>query len=141
MAALSLWICGLPLGLSGCAASSVILVGPVRPSLAPSAVRLYLKPPDTSYVEIAELRASSRGSFAFGSGAKIDKVVERLRAAAAKVGANGLLLHGVGTGSSGAVSGTVSTDTGHSPYVDALGASLVFHPELGDGVAIYVEDH
>ncbi|HEX3847534.1 MAG TPA: hypothetical protein VHV81_09130 [Steroidobacteraceae bacterium] len=123
--------------LAACATGSTVLVGPSRPAIAPDQVQVYLHPPAAKYLEIANISASSRGSLALGSGAKIDKVVERLKVQAAKVGANGVLLHGVGGEASTAVGGGLSTDNGRSPYVD-VGGSLFLRAEVGDGVAIYV---
>jgi hypothetical protein len=124
--------------LTACATDNTVLVGEPRPALTPGQVQLYLRPPDAKYREIANIYASSRGSFAFGSGAKIDKVVERLKIQAAKVGANGVLLHGVGSEASTGVGGGISSDNGRSPYVN-VGGGLLLRAEAGDGVAIYVE--
>jgi len=127
--------------LTGCAASQVVLVGRTRPATSPDQVRIYLQPPDAPYEQIANLAASSRGSFAISAAGKMDKVVERLKSEAAKVGANGILLHGVGDQTSGSVGAGVSTemDSGHSPYGIGFGVSAIFHGKSGDGVAIYVQ--
>ena len=126
---------------AGCADTRTVLVGTARPALRPDQVQVYLQPPASAYDQIANVYASSRGSFAFGTGAKIDKVVERLKTEAAKVGANGILLHGVDSEASSGVGGAVSTDHGRSPYVSGIGGSLFLHREAGEGVAIYVEPH
>ncbi|MEP6885475.1 MAG: hypothetical protein ABJC66_12055 [Gammaproteobacteria bacterium] len=129
--------------LGGCAASNVALVGRARPPTTPDQVRIYLQPPSSPYVQIANLTATSRGSFAITASAKMDKVIERLKSDAAKVGANGILLHGVGGQTSGSVGAGISTemDSGHSPYGLGLGVSAFFYGKSGDGVAIYVESH
>jgi hypothetical protein len=126
--------------VAGCASSQAIVVGQVRPPISADRVRIYLEPPGSKYEEIANLSATSRGSFAFSTGDKIEKVIERLKIEAAKLGANGILLHGVGTDSAGSVGAGigVESDSGHSPYVD-VGVSAFTHPKSGDGVAIYVE--
>jgi hypothetical protein len=127
--------------LSGCASSQVAVVGHPRPAVTPDQVRIYLEPPESKYQEIANLSASSRGSFSLTAAAKIDKVIERLKDEAAKLGANGILLHGVGDQASGSVGAGISTETNspHSPYGLGFGASAFFFQKSGDGIAIYVE--
>jgi hypothetical protein len=127
--------------LSGCAASQIAVVGQVRPAISPQQVQIYLQPPASKYDEIANLSASSRGSLSITAAAKIDKVIERLKDAAAKLGANGILLHGVGDQAGGSVGAGISTETNspHSPYGLGFGASAFFFQKSGDGVAIYVE--
>src|ERR1700678_4608510 len=112
--------CMLIAVLAGCASSSqVVLVGAARPAISPDQVKIYLEPPDTTYEQIANLAASSEGSFAITAAGKMDKVVERLKRQAAKLGANGLLLHGIGDQTSRpAVGGAGGAENGtaHSPY-------------------------
>jgi len=125
----------------GCASSQVAVVGRVRPAISPDQVQIYLQPPESKYDEIANLSASSRGSFSMTAAGKIDKVVERLKKDAAKLGANGILLHGVGHQAGGSVGAGISTETNspHSPYGLGFGVSAFFFQKSGDGVAIYVE--
>ena len=127
--------------LTGCAVSHVALVGRARAPTLPDQVRIYLQPPGGPYEEIANLSASSRGSFAMTAAGKMDKVIERLKIEAAKVGANGILLHGVGDQTAGSMGAGISTemDSGHSPYGLGFGVSALFYGKSGDGVAIYVE--
>jgi len=127
--------------LSGCASSQVAVVGRVRPAISPDQVQIYMQPPGSKYDEIANLSASSRGSFSITTAAKMDKVIERLKNEAAKLGANGILLHGVGDRAGGSVGAGISTETNspHSPYGLGFGASAFFFQKSGDGVAIYVE--
>jgi len=127
--------------LSGCASTQVAVVGRVRPAISPERVQIYLQPPDSKYDEIANLSASSRWSYSVTTEGKIDKVIERLKKDAAKLGANGVLLHGVGNQTGGSVGAGISTETNspHSPYGLGFGVSAFFYQESGDGVAIYVE--
>jgi hypothetical protein len=127
--------------LSGCATSQVAVVGRVRPAISAQQVQIYLQPPDSKYDEIANLSASSRWSYSMTAEGKIDKVIERLKKDAAKLGANGILLHGVGEQAGGSVGAGISTETNspHSPYGLGFGASAFFFQKSGDGVAIYVE--
>jgi hypothetical protein len=126
--------------LAGCASSQAVLVGRTRPAISPDQVRIYLRPPEARYEQIANLAASSRGSFAFTAAGKMDKVIERLKGRAAKLGANGILLHGVAdqTGRSVGAAVDVENQSTHSPYGLGLGGWAFFYSKAGDGVAIYV---
>ena len=127
--------------LSGCASSQVAVVGRVRPAISPEPVQIYLEPPASKYDEIANLSASSRWSYSMSAEGKADKVIERLKKDAAKLGANGILLHGVGDQAGGSFGAGIATETNspHSPYGLGFGASAFFFHKSGDGVAIYVE--
>ncbi len=130
---------GLVVGMcAGCAASHTALIGRARPPSSPAGVQIYLQPPGTAYEQIANLTASSRGSLSITVHGKIDSVIERLKQAAAKVGANGILLYGVGSEAAGTVGAGFSTESGHSPYVTGVGSSAIFFQETGAGIAIYV---
>jgi hypothetical protein len=128
--------------LAGCASSSqVVLVGAARPAISPDQVKIYLEPPATPYEQIANLAASSGGSFSITAAGKIDKVVERLKQQAAKLGANGLLLHGVGDQTSRAPVGAAvgyEDESAHSPYGLGIHAWAFFYQKEGDGIAIYL---
>jgi hypothetical protein len=75
--------------LAGCATSHV-LTGQPRPPIDPAQVHVYFDPPP-GYQEIARLQTSS-GAFAFGDQAKLEGVLRNLRAEAARLGANGVLV-------------------------------------------------
>src|ERR1700731_659073 len=119
--------------LCGCASSRVAIVGHVRPAISPEQVQIYLQPPGSQYDEIANLSASSRGSFSITAEGKIDKVIERLKREAAKLGANGILLHGVGDQAGGSIGAGISTETNspRSPYGIGFGASAFFFGKSG----------
>src|SRR6202789_1608876 len=129
--------------LAGCASSSqVVLVGAARPAISPDQVKIYLEPPGTTYEQIANLAASSEGSFAITAAGKMDKVVERLKRQAAKPGANDLLLHGIGDQTSKPGAGVAvgyEDQSAHSPYGLGFHAWAFFYQKAGDGIAIYVE--
>jgi hypothetical protein len=129
--------------LSGCVSSQVVLVGQSRSAISPTQVKIYLQPPDAAYQEIANLSASSRGSLAITAAAKMNKVIARLKEAAAGVGANGILLHGVSDRTAAAIGAGISTETNspHSPYGLGFGTSVFLGQMAGDGTAIYVEPH
>lgn len=127
--------------LGGCTSSQVLVTGRLHPALAPAQVQVYLEPPPSSYEEIADLTAASGGSFKITASGKADAVIERLKREAAKLGANGILLHGVADRQGGSASASVGTDwdSGHSPYGVGFTVFAIFRQKSGDGVAIYVE--
>jgi hypothetical protein len=126
--------------IAGCATSHV-MVGQARPPISPDQVQIYLHPPANKYEEIALLDTSSKGSFAITAQGKTNAVIDRLKTEAAKLGANGILLSGVGDQASGSVGsgfGT-ATATGHSAFGVGFGSSATIFQKKGDGLAIYVE--
>ncbi len=126
--------------LVGCTTSQATLINPARPAISADQVRIYLQPPDSTYIEIATLYASSGGSLAISAASKMDKVVERLKVQAAKLGANGVLLHGISDQTGGSVGAGISTE-GNSPHASyglGFGASAFFFRKSGEGIAIYV---
>ena len=96
--------------------SSHVLIGKPRPPISPDQVTVYTQPP-ASYEQIARLDSSSRSSFSFGAQAKTNKVIERLKQEAAKLGANGVLLQGI----SDQQSGSIGTGAGFRERVGKLG--------------------
>ena len=84
--------------LFGCASSSVVITGQVRPAINSSEVTVYLDPP-AQYETIGLIEASS--DVEFSSQAAMDRVINELKIQAAKIGANGILLLNMGTGDSG----------------------------------------
>ena len=126
--------------LAGCVTSHV-MIGQARPPISPDQVQIYLRPPTNKYVEIALLDTSSRHSFSFSAQGKTDAVIERLKGEAAKLGANGVLLEGVGDQVGGSV-GTgfgSATASGHSATGFGIGTSATIYQKKGTGLAIYVE--
>lgn len=116
-----------------------MLVGNPRPPISPDQVKLYLRPP-AHYEEIAILDASSRSSFAITAQGKTDKVIERLKKEAAKLGANGILLQGVGdqaVGTVGSGFGSASFN-GSSATAFGFGSAATIYQKNGNGIAIYV---
>jgi hypothetical protein len=126
--------------LAACVSSHVI-VGTVRPAIAPEAVKVYLHPP-AQYEEIAILDSTSRASWAITAQGKTDKVIERLKGEAAKLGANGLLLQGIGDQAGGSVGSGFGTAhaSGGSATAFGFGSSATVYHKSGSGMAIYVTD-
>lgn len=118
--------------LTGCASSAVV-VGQVRPAISPTQVKLYLNPPK-KFEQVALLESSSKASWAVSDQGKTDVVIQRLKEEAAKIGANGLLLSGLGNQAVGSV-GTANL-SGNTAFGVSAG---VFH-KAGSGLAIYVTE-
>lgn len=127
-------------GLAGCATSHV-MIGKARPPVSPDSVQLYTRPPDVPYEEIARIETSSQGAFAFGAQAKTDAVIHRLKVEAAKLGANGVLLEGMGDQPSGSVGtgGGSTSYSGRSAVGGGIGINVGMSRKVGGGLAIYIE--
>jgi len=129
----------LALGLAACTPSSHIVVGTVRPPISPSEVKIYLQPPP-AFDEVAILNASAASMFGTGGQSTVDKVIQRLKEEAAKLGANGIILEGMSdqqTGSLGGGSGSTSF-SGSSAVGVGLGGSLGIFKKTGQARAIFV---
>jgi hypothetical protein len=115
------------------------MVGTARPAISPDQVKVYLHPP-ASYEEIAIVDASSRGHISFTDQQKMNTVMNRLKEEAASVGANGLLLEGVGDVQAGSVGTGFGTATanGNTAYGTGFGVSAGVFQKTGKGLAIYV---
>ncbi len=120
--------------LSGCASSS-ILVGNARTPIDPDQVRVLVDPP-VKYDKIAILDAGSRNSWALTDQGKTNKVVQRLKKEAAKLGANGILLSGVGDQQIGSVGSGQAWGYGNTAY--GFGIQSGVFQKKGQGLAIYV---
>ena len=128
------------LAIAGCQTSHV-LVGQPRPAISPDQVVIYLHPPAEKYEEIALLDTSSKNSFSITAQGKTNAVIARLKKEAASLGANGILLSGVGDQASGSVSSGIGSgiSNGRSAFGVGFGTSGTVIQKKGDGLAIYVE--
>jgi len=128
------------IALAACATSHVMM-GQARPPISPDLVTVYFHPPQTKYDEIALIDTSSKGGFGFSAQGKTDVVIRRLKEEAAKLGANGVLLQGIGSESGGSISsgfGQASVSGNHA-YGTGIGISGNVMNKAGSGIAIYVE--
>lgn len=125
----------LLLSLAACAGTSKVMLSDARPPVDPSTVRIYTAVPPGS-IQIAQLDAKS--AVGFGTQGQTDAVVQRLKNEAAKLGANGVVLIGVGTGarSPGGVSVGGGSYGGH--VGGGIGIGIPTQQKQGAGVAIYV---
>ncbi len=127
--------------LAGCASTSRVMLGPAHPPLAPEQVRIYYQPPP-KYLEVALLETQS-GSFTYGEQNKMNSVLGKLRAEAAKLGANGVLFEGVETGYGGSGVGVGiggGSFGGRSHIGGGVGVSISPTQKHARGMAIYVTD-
>lgn len=129
-----LTIAVLGLALAGCAGSSKVMVGQARPPIDPALVRIYNTAPAGS-AEIAQIESTSAAGF--GSQGQTDAAVERLKREAARLGANGVVLMGVGSQRSG---GGVSVGAGsYGGHVGGgLGIGIPTTQKHAAGMAIWV---
>ena len=120
--------------LAGCAGSSKVMLGQARAPVDPSQVQVYRTPPAGS-LEIAQLEAKS--AVGFGTQGQTDAAVARLKREAAALGANGVVL--VGVGSSGS---PVGMSVGAGSYgrhsAGGIGIGIPTTQKKAAGVAIYV---
>jgi hypothetical protein len=120
--------------LAGCASSSRVMLSESRPPLDPAQVQIYSVPPPGS-VDIAQLESSS--AVGFGTQGQTDAAIARLKREAAALGANGIVLMGVGTsGSAGGVGVGAGSFGGH--VGGGLSIGIPTTQRRAAGMAIYV---
>ncbi len=126
--------------LAACASSSVV-VGTARKPIPAEQVRVLIEPP-AGYETIALLEASDLGANGFSAQSRMNKVIKRLKAEAAALGANAILLQGIDTQVTGAVgSGYANTSvSGNSAYTTGLGYSAAQTSKVGKAIAIYIKE-
>ena len=124
----------LALALSACASTSKVMLGQARPAVDPAQVQIYTTPPPGS-IEIAQLESSS--AVGFGTQGQTDAAVARLKREAAALGANGVILMGVGSSGS-----PVGMSVGGGSYGShgggGVGIGIPTTQKKAAGVAIYV---
>lgn len=124
---------------SSCA-TSYVLVGKQHAPVSPDQVRVLLQPPQ-NYETIAILQTSDRGKLCFTAQCRTNKVMDRLKDQAAKLGANAILLQGIGSQYVGSVGTSFGTATyGHGfASGSGVGISTAVMNETGQAIAIYVQ--
>ncbi len=126
----------IALAAAGCASTSKVMIGQARPPIDPALVQVYGTPPPGS-VEIAQVEATSAAGF--GTQGQTDSAVARLKREAAKLGANGVVMMGVGSErSGGGVSLGASNYGGH--VGGGIGIGIPTTQKRAAGVAIWVPD-
>ena len=123
------------IALAGCASASKVMLGQARPPIDPAQVQVYSTPPPGA-VEIAQLEATS--AVGFGTQGQTDAAVARLKAEAAKLGANGVVLVGVGGSGQSPVGMSVGAGTFGSHTAGGLSVGIPTQQKKAAGVAIWV---
>ncbi|WP_315385383.1 hypothetical protein [uncultured Stenotrophomonas sp.] len=125
---------GVLLVMTGCASSSKVMLGQARAPTDPALVQIYSTPPPGS-IEIAQLESSSAAGF--GTQGQTDAAIARLKKEAAALGANGVILMGVESSSSG---GGLSVGGGSygSHSGGGVGIGIPTTQRRAAGVAIWV---
>lgn len=131
----------LPVLLLGCSTGSHVVTGQQMPELEVEKVTVFEEAPAFDYKVIGTVRASSDGGFTEES--RKEKATEELKAQAAKVGANGVILDGVsqlsfrrlgtGVGISANSSGGLGTSIGSSfsfPTAEVKGTAIYYDTGL-----------
>ena len=118
--------------LVGCVPVSHIIVGEARDPLSPSQVKIYSDFPE-DYKKIALIDAGSNFAFKdpailFTWQSKMNKVIERLKIEAAKLGANGVVM----VGTDNKIYRTFNLDK------DGNASSSSYTEKFGKAIAIYV---
>lgn len=120
--------------LAGCANTSRVMLGESRPPVDPALVQIYNVPPPGS-VEIAQLESSS--AVGFGTQGQTNAAIARLKREAAALGANGIVLMGVGSNGS-----PVGLGVGAGSYGSHVGGGVSIGipttQRRAAGMAIYV---
>ena len=122
------------LAAAGCASTSKVMLGRARAPIDPAQVQIYSTPPAGSQ-EIAQLESAS--AVGFGTQGQTDAAVARLKREAAALGANGVVL--VGVGSIGSPVGmSVGAGTFGSHVGGGVGIGIPTTQKRAAGVAIWV---
>ena len=120
--------------LAGCASTSKVMLGQAYTPTDPAQVRIYTTPPVGS-IEIAQLESSS--AVGFGTQGQTDAAIARLKREAAALGANGVILMGVGsTPSNGGMS--VGAGSYGSNVAGGIGIGIPTTQKKAAGIAILV---
>jgi hypothetical protein len=129
--------------LFGCVGTSSRLLAPARAPLRPDEVEIYRTAP-ARYERIASLDASSGPHFFHGNEQSDAQAIARLKEAAAKVGANGVLLTLVGDEPTGAVGlgfGGGGYGSRSSGFNGEAAGSAPLVQTTAHGIAIFVSRH
>ena len=126
--------------LAGCAITNEtsVVVGKVRPATAPDQVKLYTKPP-AKYEDVALVSADAAHDF-MSKQELMNISIAKLKAEAAKVGANGILLDNVGDLALGSSGIAMAQPLNRKGAAMAWGSSTNRTGKQASGMAIYVTE-
>jgi hypothetical protein len=135
----SRWGLALLMVVTAACAPTQLLTGTARTPINPADVVIYSAAPP-KFEPVAVIRASSRSLIAAGGAAAIDKVVQRLKEHAARLGANGLIIDDVDDQQSLFLGAGASSDTyTHNGSISlGVGGFFGLFKKTGTGRAIYV---
>lgn len=136
----------LSTAITGCTivSGSAVVIGKTRPPIDPSLVQIYGRPP-SHYEEVAIVSAKAGHDFRSEQGI-MDSAIKKLKEAAAKVGANGVILEGVQNRSDPTMVTSVGTATvygsGGSATASGTSIGIASGGRYGHvkGTAIYVPE-
>ena len=80
--------------LAGCTTGSALVTGTKRPPIDPAQVLIYRVPPDATFEHIGIVKAEAEE--VLSQQEAMDRAVGELKKQAAKIGANGVILSGMG---------------------------------------------
>jgi len=127
---------GVMFGALAACASSHVIVGTTRAPIQPDQVKIYLQPP-AKFETVALLEANDMGANGFSQQSRVNKVMKRLKKEAASLGANGIVLQGIGSEYAGSV-GT-GFASGNGGFASGVGFSAAQMRKVGQATAIYVD--
>jgi hypothetical protein len=125
--------------LTACASTSAVVVGPARNAVTPADVRVYVTAP-AAFEDIAALSASRKSVYLFAGDHLDDKIIERLKQQAARLGANGVILGEFTDDDVVSLGGGVGGDsyTHNGDISLGIGGAFILFKRTGKGRAIYV---
>jgi hypothetical protein len=136
MNAVKILALGVMFGALAACASSHVIVGTTRAPIQPDQVKIYLQPP-AKFETVALLEANDMGANGFSQQSRVNKVMKRLKKEAASLGANGIVLQGMGSEYAGSV-GT-GFASGNGGFATGMGFSAAQMHKVGKATAIYVD--
>ena len=115
------------------------MMAPSRPAIAVADVKIFPAPP-VGAETLAELTATAKSVFTPGGPKAEDKVIERLKELAAKVGANGIILENFDDRLSGSIGTGVGSESYSRSSAVGVGVSGGFgiYKKTGHARAIFV---
>lgn len=122
--------------LLACASTSKVMLSQARPAIDPSLVQVYASLPEGG-IEIAQIEATSAAGF--GTQGQTDAAIARLKREAAALGANGVILMGVGSQRAPVSVGLGGGNYGRHGGV-GLGVGVPATQKNAAGMAIWVPD-
>jgi len=122
----------------GCSTTHV-MVGQARPPTSPDQVKVYFTPP-AKFEEIALVGSDSKGTLHFTDQGKIDAVLQRLKEEAASLGANGIIIQGIGEKGAVTVGSASVQSYGNAAYAQGFSVTRTGQIKTISAIAIWVQN-